>query len=43
MDYTVVWSGDALDDIDALAAVTVRIENNRYEVITVMVNFEAPK
>ena len=28
---------------NALAAVTVVIENNRYEVITVMVNFEAPK
>jgi hypothetical protein len=28
---------------NALAAVTVKMENNRYEVITVMVNFEAPK
>jgi hypothetical protein len=28
---------------NALAAVTVKIENNRFEVITVMINFEVPK
>jgi len=28
---------------NALAAVAVEIKNNRYEVITVMVNFEVPK
>lgn len=28
---------------NALAAVTVKIEKNRFEVITVMINFEVPK
>jgi len=28
---------------NALAAVTVKIENSRFEVITVMINFEVPK
>jgi len=28
---------------NTLAAVTVKIENNRFEVITVMINFEVPK